>query len=118
MARSLSLWALCVLLGTVSQSALALWVVIDFKPMVATRLDPIISPGTVSGHGGCRSFQCAQLTCMAVHAIVGGNGFSADYTYEKALASTCSTNPIQEDKSNYWVRRSNLAVESDADRLT
>ncbi|KAF2644046.1 hypothetical protein P280DRAFT_466734 [Massarina eburnea CBS 473.64] len=55
--------------------------------IVRDRLDPIVSPGRVSGH---------------VHNIVGGAGFGPNYTYEEALASKCTSCPVKEDKSNYW----------------
>jgi len=55
--------------------------------IVEERVDPIISPGGVSGH---------------VHKIAGGNGFNVTMDYEQARASTCSSCPIKEDLSAYW----------------
>lgn len=68
-----------------------------------SRTDPILSPGTVSGH---------------VHKFAGGNSevprfdteahllmppdVNQDSTQDSLLASTCSTCEIQEDKSAYW----------------
>ncbi|KAF1836319.1 hypothetical protein BDW02DRAFT_494034 [Decorospora gaudefroyi] len=54
---------------------------------VRERLDPIVTPGQVSGH---------------VHTISGGAGFSASMTYEDTRASRCSSCSIKEDMSNYW----------------
>ena len=51
------------------------------------RLDPIVSPGMVSGH---------------VHTISGGAGFGPSMTFEGARASKCSSCEIKEDMSNYW----------------
>jgi hypothetical protein len=47
---------------------------------VRERLDPIISPGAVSGH---------------VHTISGGGGFSASMTYQDARAAKCSSCTIK-----------------------
>ncbi|KAI9506394.1 hypothetical protein BX070DRAFT_219863 [Coemansia spiralis] len=55
--------------------------------LVEDRVDPIVDPGTVSGH---------------VHKIVGGSGFSWKMDYADARASTCSSCPIKQDLSNYW----------------
>jgi hypothetical protein len=44
--------------------------------IVRTRLDPIVSPGGISGH---------------VHTIAGGAGFSHSMTYESARAANCSS---------------------------
>jgi hypothetical protein len=69
------------------------------------RLDPIVSPGKVSGH---------------THIISGGSNFGAEYTHENLLASNCTSctvnhppipsitkrqsnsTQIREDLSNYW----------------
>ena len=67
-----------------------------------SRTDPILSPGTVSGH---------------VHKFAGGNSEFNDYlagpiltvtdvnpssTQDSLLTSTCSSCEVQEDKSAYW----------------
>lgn len=52
------------------------------------RVDPIVDPGAVSGH---------------VHTIAGGNGFGFEMDYEQARTSTCSSCPIKQDLSNYWI---------------
>ncbi|GAA5970240.1 hypothetical protein JCM11641_001633 [Rhodosporidiobolus odoratus] len=58
------------------------------NPLVIERSDPLVSPGTVSGH---------------VHTIAGGSNFSPDATYEDLRKSECTTAQAIEDKSNYWV---------------
>lgn len=55
--------------------------------LVEERIDPIVSPGEVSGH---------------VHQVAGGNGFGFEMTYADARASDCSSCPITQDLSNYW----------------
>ncbi|KAF2740116.1 WSC-domain-containing protein [Polyplosphaeria fusca] len=55
--------------------------------LVRERLDPVVSPGVVSGH---------------VHTISGGSGFAPNITYQQARASKCSSCQIKEDLSNYW----------------
>src|SRR3954468_23705173 len=59
-------------------------------PLVITRTDPIVSPGTKSAHA---------------HSVNGGNAFGPDVTYEKLRNATCTTAFVTEDKSNYWVPR-------------
>ncbi|QIW99016.1 hypothetical protein AMS68_004534 [Peltaster fructicola] len=51
------------------------------------RIDPIINPGTVSGH---------------VHTIVGGSNVGVNSTYSSLTNSSCSSCEIQADKSAYW----------------
>ncbi|KAK0718536.1 hypothetical protein B0T26DRAFT_623389, partial [Lasiosphaeria miniovina] len=53
-----------------------------------TRLDPIVSPGLVSGHA---------------HMFVGGTGLDSTLTTAKLRQSKCSTLETQQDKSAYWV---------------
>jgi hypothetical protein len=50
-------------------------------------MDPIISPGTASGH---------------VHVVQGGNGFALNMTIDQAEDSTCTSALVKNDKSNYW----------------
>ena len=52
------------------------------------RVDPLLSPGVASNH---------------VHSITGGNGFKATMEYEDTQSSTCTTMPVKQDKSNYWM---------------
>jgi len=52
------------------------------------RVDPIISPGQVSGH---------------VHALYGSNAIRINYDYDRIQnESTCTTMRVQADLSNYW----------------
>jgi len=58
------------------------------RPVVTTRLDPIVNPGTVGTH---------------MHSIAGGNGFRNTYSYDALTSqSTCTTIVVPQDKSNYW----------------
>lgn len=76
-------WAAAIL-----RPAAAFWVLNCGNPVVVDRVDPISSPGKVpSGH---------------VHAVMGGNAFSSNMTYEDALNSTCTSCAITADLSNYW----------------
>ncbi|KAF7312009.1 DUF1996 domain-containing protein [Mycena indigotica] len=52
------------------------------------RIDPIVNPGKVSGH---------------VHDILGGSNFRVSTNTSFLRQSECTTSPIKEDKSNYWV---------------
>ena len=57
-------------------------------PLVVGRMDPIVNPGSASGH---------------VHAVQGGNAFALDMSDTQALdGSTCTSSLIKNDKSNYW----------------
>lgn len=75
-------------LALLAGSADAFWRMPCPGRIVQERADPIISPGVVSGH---------------VHTISGGNGFGFTMDYAQARASECSSCPIKEDLSNYWV---------------
>ncbi|KAK5107029.1 hypothetical protein LTR62_001918 [Meristemomyces frigidus] len=55
--------------------------------LVLERIDPIISPGSVSGH---------------VHTVSGGSGFGFNTSYEQQRESACSSCPIKQDLSAYW----------------
>jgi Domain of unknown function (DUF1996) len=58
------------------------------QPVVLSRLDLIISPGTISGH---------------LHTIMGSFGISSSSTYSSLTSpSTCSTCQISPDHSAYW----------------
>ncbi|TCD61199.1 hypothetical protein EIP91_008787 [Steccherinum ochraceum] len=58
------------------------------RPVVTTRLDPIVNAGQVGSH---------------MHSIAGGNGFKNTYSYEALTSeSTCTTIVVPQDKSNYW----------------
>jgi hypothetical protein len=60
------------------------------RSSVVTRLDPIISPGKVSGH---------------VHRFYGGSFVDENLhkASEMANLAQCSTTAVQDDKSLYWV---------------
>ncbi|KAI0686677.1 WSC-domain-containing protein [Cytidiella melzeri] len=58
------------------------------QTVVRTRLDPIVEAGTVGNH---------------VHDVFGGSGFSETYDYDQIIQSNCTTMPIPQDFSNYWV---------------
>ncbi|KAJ7056759.1 hypothetical protein C8F01DRAFT_1154806 [Mycena amicta] len=51
------------------------------------RIDPIVSPGKVSGH---------------VHTIAGGSNFRVSTNTTFLRKSQCTSSPINEDKSVYW----------------
>ncbi|TFK82488.1 WSC-domain-containing protein [Polyporus arcularius HHB13444] len=63
------------------------WIFGGLKPIVTTRLDPVISPNEVSSH---------------VHSVVGASRFKSVYDPVDLLQSNCTTVPVQPDKSNYW----------------
>ncbi|KAF1979791.1 WSC-domain-containing protein, partial [Bimuria novae-zelandiae CBS 107.79] len=63
------------------------FVVQCYSRLFDQRADPIVNPGTTSGH---------------VHTITGGSGFNFSMTYEDARSSQCSTCNIKQDLSNYW----------------
>lgn len=66
----------------------AFWVLGCGKPVAVERIDPILSPGTLSRH---------------VHSIMGGNAFGWDLDYNKTQTSNCTTCGVSKDLSNYWV---------------
>ncbi|KAI0687522.1 WSC-domain-containing protein [Earliella scabrosa] len=63
------------------------WIFGGSRPIVTTRLDPIISPGAVGTH---------------VHSVVGASRFKEVYDPDDLMKSNCTTIPIPRDKSNYW----------------
>ncbi|WVQ81576.1 hypothetical protein IAT38_003700 [Cryptococcus sp. DSM 104549] len=64
------------------------WIVQHGPAVVTSRLDPLISPGEVSGH---------------VHSVVGSSAFSSNYDYDKSRAGKCTTANVGDDMSNYWI---------------
>ncbi|WVQ86150.1 hypothetical protein IAT38_008318 [Cryptococcus sp. DSM 104549] len=64
------------------------WHLDDLYTLATERLDPVVSPNAVSSH---------------VHRILGGSNFGANYNYDQALASKCTTASVQKDNSNYWL---------------
>lgn len=76
------------------------------QPVVRTRLDPILSPGSVSrlfqyhwNHG----LKLVSQVSTHVHDVFGGSGFSANYDYNQVTQAQCTTTVIPQDLSNYWV---------------
>ncbi|WVN91183.1 uncharacterized protein L203_106440 [Cryptococcus depauperatus CBS 7841] len=76
------------LVGGAAASSNSFWVVQHGKPLFTSRLDPIISPGGISGH---------------VHSVIGGSAFNPTYTYEHSIAGKSTTANVNVDHSNYWV---------------
>jgi len=58
------------------------------SPIVTERVDPIVSPGTIGGH---------------VHQVFGASNFGETYDYATSTQAKCTSAPIPQDKSNYWV---------------
>ncbi|CAM1505513.1 Fc.00g111500.m01.CDS01 [Cosmosporella sp. VM-42] len=56
-------------------------------PLVAGRMDPIVSPGKPSSHS---------------HHVMGGSGFGLSSTGKDLANSKCSNALIKGDNSNYW----------------
>jgi len=68
-----------------------------------SRTDPILSPGTVSGHvhkfaGGNSEFSRSNVDVQ----LLTRSDVNQDSTQDSLLASTCSTCEVQDDKSAYW----------------
>lgn len=84
--------AWCFLFTSISVSATTsdpvMWILVHHALKTA-RIDPIISPGTLSSH---------------VHSLVGANGVSSTTTTADQLdsASTCTTSGLLADMSAYW----------------
>ena len=57
--------------------------ILDHAPLVRTRLDPIVNPGTISSH---------------VHNVVGGSRFGKDYSHDDLSKSRCTTAAVSVDK--------------------
>jgi len=55
--------------------------------LVIERLDPLVSPGAVSGH---------------LHTVLGGSNWRDTYDYNNSIAASCTTMPVSVDKSSYW----------------
>ncbi|KAM5541685.1 hypothetical protein V8D89_004666 [Ganoderma adspersum] len=79
-----SLWSLIALAGTVNAEH---WIFGATRPIVATRLDPVIMPNQIGPH---------------VHSVVGASRFKSVYDPDDLVQSNCTTIPVQPDKSNYW----------------
>ena len=59
----------------------AFWI-LGHDSLTQDRLDPIVSPGQVSGH---------------VHNIIGASNFGPEVSFESLTASNCTTSPVQAD---------------------
>lgn len=75
------------LIGLISPPAHAFFRMSCPGRLTLQRIDPIISPGQVSGH---------------VHTVSGGSGFGFSTSYEQQRASACSSCAIKADLSAYW----------------
>lgn len=75
------------LVASISSPVSAFWRMPCPGRLVMERIDPIVSPGEVSGH---------------VHTVSGGSGFGYTTSYEQQRASACSSCPIKQDLSAYW----------------
>ena len=73
---------------TLASSVDAYWRMSCPGTLLEGRLDPIVTPGKVSGH---------------THVILGGNGFTPDMNYDSTQKSTCTSCTIKGDMSNYWI---------------
>jgi len=85
--RSFDISASALSILALASSASAFWRMPCPGRVTTERLDPIVSPGGVSGH---------------VHTVSGSNGFKAEMTYADARGGACSSCPIKQDMSNYW----------------
>ena len=99
--------ALCALVALPFASATH-WIFGGTRPVVTTRLDPIVSPGAVSLRPRClcdiTHAQALQVSTH-VHDVFGGSAFSPNYDPNAAVNAQCTTVVIPQDKSNYWVVR-------------
>lgn len=77
-----------VVAATVVQGANLGYVRSGHPSLYKTRLDPIISPGQVSGH---------------VHSFGGAGTIYKDLTYDVLRSSNCTTSDVADDKSAYWI---------------
>ncbi|KAH8979366.1 hypothetical protein EDB86DRAFT_657912 [Lactarius hatsudake] len=58
------------------------------KPVLDSRVDPIVSPGKASSHA---------------HTIMGSNAIGLSTTFNDLRNSECTTCMVKDDKSAYWV---------------
>ncbi|KAJ6578874.1 hypothetical protein DFH09DRAFT_1148548 [Mycena vulgaris] len=65
----------------------AYWLMASNNIITTQRLDPIVSPGSVSTHA---------------HSVLGGSNFGMNTSTAALRNSSCTSIPIPEDKSNYW----------------
>ncbi|KAL8988123.1 MAG: hypothetical protein Q9177_002754 [Variospora cf. flavescens] len=62
--------------------------IMDSSTLVIDSLDPLINPGGQSAH---------------VHSVSGGSAFAPSMDFGLTQTSKCTTFPIIDDKSNYWM---------------
>ncbi|KAJ6554576.1 hypothetical protein B0H19DRAFT_995026 [Mycena capillaripes] len=65
----------------------AYWLMAANNIITTQRLDPVVSPGSVSTHA---------------HSVLGGSNFGLNTSTAALRDSSCTSIPIPEDKSNYW----------------
>ncbi|KAJ7630002.1 hypothetical protein DFH06DRAFT_1224584 [Mycena polygramma] len=65
----------------------AYWLMSINNIITTQRLDPVVSPGSVSTHA---------------HSVLGGSNFGMNISTAALRNSSCTSIPIPEDKSNYW----------------
>ncbi|GAO48344.1 hypothetical protein SAICODRAFT_31624 [Saitoella complicata NRRL Y-17804] len=75
----------------------AFWRLPCNKPIVTERIDPLVSPGAVSGH---------------VHSVMGSSGLNFTTTFEGLRAGDCTTCMVKQDMSVYWVPTLYYAAEN------
>lgn len=84
-----TLLALAAFMSASTQSVSAKWILRPTDPLSYGRLDSIVNPGEVSTH---------------VHVFHGASALGSTYDYDDIRArSKCTTVPVQDDLSNYWV---------------
>lgn len=75
-----------VLLAVLPAPSLAFWRM-GCSQIMNARMDPISSPGMVSGH---------------THTIVGASNIGISSDFDSLINSACTSCEIQADKSSYW----------------
>ena len=69
-----------------ARQAAGFWI-LAHSSLTTDRLDPVVTPGKVSGH---------------VHTVVGASNFGPTVSGESLLKSKCTTAHVQDDMSSYW----------------
>lgn len=72
--------------------------------LTTERMDPIVSPGKVSGHvhSGTYRTPVSQIRLINSSLVLGGSNFRLSTNTSFLRQSECSSIPIPQDKSNYW----------------
>jgi len=81
--RFIQAWLATALIASVN----GYWLMAAENLITTERMDPIVSPGVVSGH---------------VHSVMGGSNFRLSTDTASLRKSECTSMPIAEDKSAYW----------------